>query len=167
MKVFVTGVGGQLGFDVVNELKKRSYEAIGSDILDEVAASVFPFVNKLRNHLNRVLKIGANRNYAIAVNVEHSIIRGIELTEVFSIQNSLDFRILPANFPNQRTGIIRRAVIHNKYFIIIGIQQPYRNANHAPRQEVFWQKQRIFAGFFGKTAPEALTSSMCSGILHP
>ena len=27
MKVFVTGVGGQLGFDVVNELKKRSYEA--------------------------------------------------------------------------------------------------------------------------------------------
>ena len=38
MKVFVTGVGGQLGFDVVNELKKRGYEAIGSDILDEVAA---------------------------------------------------------------------------------------------------------------------------------
>ena len=29
MKVFVTGVGGQLGFDVVNELKKRGYEAIG------------------------------------------------------------------------------------------------------------------------------------------
>ena len=38
MRVFVTGVGGQLGFDVVNELKKRGYEAIGSDILDEVAA---------------------------------------------------------------------------------------------------------------------------------
>ena len=38
MKVFVTGVGGQLGFNVVNELKKRGYEAIGSDILDEVAA---------------------------------------------------------------------------------------------------------------------------------
>lgn len=38
MKVFVTGVGGQLGFDVVNELKKRGYEAVGSDILDEVTA---------------------------------------------------------------------------------------------------------------------------------
>lgn len=35
MKIFVTGVGGQLGFDVVNELKKRGYEAVGSDILDE------------------------------------------------------------------------------------------------------------------------------------
>ena len=32
MKVFVTGVGGQLGHDVVNELCSRSYEAVGSDI---------------------------------------------------------------------------------------------------------------------------------------
>lgn len=36
MKVFVTGVGGQLGHDVVNELIKRNYEAVGSDILDTV-----------------------------------------------------------------------------------------------------------------------------------
>ena len=32
MKVFVTGVKGQLGFDVVNELKKRGHKAIGVDI---------------------------------------------------------------------------------------------------------------------------------------
>ena len=32
MKIFVTGVGGQLGHDVVNELSKRGYEGIGSDI---------------------------------------------------------------------------------------------------------------------------------------
>ena len=32
MKVFVTGVGGQLGHDVVNELDRRGYESIGSDI---------------------------------------------------------------------------------------------------------------------------------------
>lgn len=32
MKVFVTGVGGQLGHDVINELHKRGYEAIGSDV---------------------------------------------------------------------------------------------------------------------------------------
>lgn len=36
MKVFVTGVGGQLGYDVMNELKKRGIEAVGSDILDSV-----------------------------------------------------------------------------------------------------------------------------------
>ena len=38
MKAFETGVGGQLGYDVVNELKKRGYAAVGSDILDECAA---------------------------------------------------------------------------------------------------------------------------------
>lgn len=32
MKVFVTGVGGQLGHDVVNELISRGFEAVGSDI---------------------------------------------------------------------------------------------------------------------------------------
>lgn len=34
MKVFVTGVKGQLGYDVVNELEKRGYTAIGVDIED-------------------------------------------------------------------------------------------------------------------------------------
>ena len=32
MKVFVTGVGGQLGHDVMNELAKRGHAGIGSDI---------------------------------------------------------------------------------------------------------------------------------------
>ena len=32
MKVFVTGVGGQLGHDIVNELHSRGLEAVGSDI---------------------------------------------------------------------------------------------------------------------------------------
>lgn len=32
MKVLVTGVKGQLGYDVVNELKKRNHEAVGVDI---------------------------------------------------------------------------------------------------------------------------------------
>ena len=39
MKVFVTGVGGQLGYDVMNELAVRGYECYGSDILpkDKIA----------------------------------------------------------------------------------------------------------------------------------
>ncbi|MCD8089430.1 MAG: dTDP-4-dehydrorhamnose reductase [Clostridiales bacterium] len=35
MKIFVTGVGGQLGHDVMNELFKRGYEGTGSDISPE------------------------------------------------------------------------------------------------------------------------------------
>lgn len=36
MKAFVTGVGGQLGYDVMNELISRGYEAVGSDVLESV-----------------------------------------------------------------------------------------------------------------------------------
>lgn len=43
MKVFVTGVGGQLGHDVINELTSRGYEAIGSDVVD-MGASGVPYV---------------------------------------------------------------------------------------------------------------------------
>ena len=35
MKVFVTGVGGQLGYDVVNELRRRGINCIGSDIMEK------------------------------------------------------------------------------------------------------------------------------------
>ena len=51
MKVFVTGVGGQLGHDVMNELHKRGYEGIGSDIApvysgiaDGSAVTTMPYV---------------------------------------------------------------------------------------------------------------------------
>lgn len=51
MKVFVTGVGGQLGHDVVNELIRRGHDAVGSDIqeiysgiLDKTAVESAPYV---------------------------------------------------------------------------------------------------------------------------
>lgn len=37
MKVFVTGVNGQLGHDVMNELNRRGIDAIGSDITERYA----------------------------------------------------------------------------------------------------------------------------------
>ena len=52
MKVFVTGVAGQLGHDVMNELNKRGYEGIGSDIAPEYsgvedgsAVTTMPYVS--------------------------------------------------------------------------------------------------------------------------
>lgn len=40
MRVFVTGVKGQLGHDVMNELAKRGHEGIGVDI-EEMATCFF------------------------------------------------------------------------------------------------------------------------------
>ena len=39
MKVFVTGVAGQLGHDVMNELHKRGHEGIGSDIAPQYSGA--------------------------------------------------------------------------------------------------------------------------------
>lgn len=51
MKFFVTGVGGQLGHDVMNELHKRGHEGVGSDIApqysgvaDGSAVTAMPYV---------------------------------------------------------------------------------------------------------------------------
>ena len=37
MVVFVTGVGGQLGYDVMKELEKRGHIAVGSDVQERSA----------------------------------------------------------------------------------------------------------------------------------
>lgn len=39
MKIFVTGVCGQLGYDTVNELNKRGFDVVGSDMLSESACA--------------------------------------------------------------------------------------------------------------------------------
>ena len=52
MKVFVTGVAGQLGHDVMNELASRGYEGVGSDlapsyngVMDGTAVTEMPYVS--------------------------------------------------------------------------------------------------------------------------
>ncbi len=52
MKVFVTGVAGQLGHDVMNELAKRGYEGVGTDLAPEYsgiqdgsAVTTMPYVS--------------------------------------------------------------------------------------------------------------------------
>lgn len=52
MKVFVTGAGGQLGHDIMNELHKRGHEGVGSDlapaysgVADGSAITTMPYVS--------------------------------------------------------------------------------------------------------------------------
>lgn len=52
MKIFVTGVGGQLGHDVMNEMSKRGIEGVGSDVApqysgvqDGTAVCKMPYVS--------------------------------------------------------------------------------------------------------------------------
>lgn len=64
MKIFVTGVNGQLGHDVVNELVKRRHEGVGSDIAlaysgvaDGSAVTVMPYVSLDITDKEKVLSV--------------------------------------------------------------------------------------------------------------
>lgn len=72
MKVFVTGVKGQLGFDVVNELEKRGHEAIGVDI-DEMDITD-------EDSVNRVIKAAA----------PHAVIHCAAYTAVDAAEDNID-----------------------------------------------------------------------------
>ena len=60
VKFFVTGVGGQLGHDVMNELLKRGHEGVGSDIqtaysgiIDNSPVSKAPYIQSRRSDSQR------------------------------------------------------------------------------------------------------------------
>ena len=64
MKVFVTGVGGQLGHDIMNELHKRGHEGVGSDlapvysgIADGSAVTTMPYVSLDITDMNAVERV--------------------------------------------------------------------------------------------------------------
>ena len=64
MKVFVTGVNGQLGHDVMNELAKRGYAGIGSDIApayngvsDASSVTIMPYVSLDITNKEKVMNI--------------------------------------------------------------------------------------------------------------
>lgn len=53
MKVLVTGVKGQLGYDVVRELQKRGHEAVGVDI-DEMDITDAAAVERVMTEVQRM-----------------------------------------------------------------------------------------------------------------
>lgn len=64
MRFFVTGVNGQLGHDVMNELAKRGYEGIGSDlqpvysgVADGSAVTTMPYVSLDITNRDAVMKM--------------------------------------------------------------------------------------------------------------
>lgn len=74
MKFFVTGVGGQLGHDVMNELLGRGYEGIGSDIqpsysgvADGSPVTVAPYVSLDITDQNAVQKVITEINPDVVV----------------------------------------------------------------------------------------------------
>ena len=89
---------------------------------DNDLIALFPFMDILGDHLNRILEICYHLNNAVSCYLEHAIIRRVKLTEISCIKNSLD----PWIFLTQSTDHIPCSVcgvIINKYKFIIILRQ--------------------------------------------
>lgn len=67
MKVFVTGVGGQLGFDVIERLKSRNIECVGSDIMDKPTYIDVPYVKLDITDANAVEDVIKNSKCGVVI----------------------------------------------------------------------------------------------------
>ncbi len=86
MKVLVTGVNGQLGFDTFNELKKRGYEPYGYDISDmDITDSVI--VHKVITKVNPDAVIHCAAWTAVDAAEEDDKIDTVKLVNVTGTEN--------------------------------------------------------------------------------
>lgn len=89
MKVLVTGVKGQLGFDVVNELKEKNIEAIGVDIEEMDITDKFS-VNKVIEEVNPDAVIHCAAWTAVDAAENEDKKEKVKLVNVYGTQNIAD-----------------------------------------------------------------------------
>ena len=105
MKVLVTGVKGQLGFDVVKELKKRGYDAVGVDI-NEMDITDAEKVTEVITDVNPDVVVHCAAWTAVDAAEDEENIPKVRAINVSGTQNIADVckninckMIIPANIP--------------------------------------------------------------------
>ena len=81
--------------------------------------SLFPFSDKFRDHLYRVLKISAHTNHTVSICLFHTVNRRSGLTEVFCIKNSLNVFIIGTQSADQRLRIVFGMIVNKQNLIVI------------------------------------------------
>lgn len=89
MKVLVTGVKGQLGFDVVNELKEKNIEAVGVDI-EEMDITDKSSVNKVIKDVNPDAVIHCAAWTAVDAAEDEDKKEKVKLVNVYGTQHIAD-----------------------------------------------------------------------------
>lgn len=115
MKFFVTGVGGQLGHDVMNELLKRGHEGVGSDIqenysgvADGSAVTKAPYVALDITDKNAVEKVITEVKPDAVI---HCAAYKVFATDYFACsQKAGEFM-----FANKKFTVLKNAIIVNNF----------------------------------------------------
>ncbi len=99
MKVLVTGVKGQLGFDVVNELRQRNHEAVGVDI-EEMDITDKTSVARVINEVNpgAVIHCAAWTAVDAAEEVSNQekvhLVNGVGTANIATVCKELDLKMM-------------------------------------------------------------------------
>ena len=80
---------------------------------------VFPFLDQAGNHLHRILEVGTQRNGAVTAGMDQAIVRAVELTEVFGVEDGANLFVLGADAADDVPGLILAFVVNEKDFIVI------------------------------------------------
>ena len=95
MKVFVTGINGQLGHDVVKELVRRGHTAIGSGSKPQESADMKVFVTGVNGQLGHdVMNELDKRGYeAVGTDVDDSadypVYVGLDITDKAAVMKTI------------------------------------------------------------------------------
>ena len=76
-------------------------------------------MNEAGNHFHRILKVRRHQNGGISRTLQHGIVGGIKLAEIFSIKNRLNPLIQLAKPPNLLSGFIGGIIVDKKNFVLI------------------------------------------------
>ena len=126
MRVFVTGVKGQLGYDVMNELEKQGLEGIGVDI-DEMDITDADQVNKVIKEAapDAVIHCAAYTAVDAAEDNEEMAVKTIQ--EIYArIENIQQFPYMGSDFAKRvsfRTDY--KYVICGNYVVLYKIGEEY------------------------------------------
>ena len=85
MRVFVTGVAGQLGHDVVNELISRGFEAVGTDLAPAYAGGRYRSIPEKYLIHHRGTELHIESPESLSVNIDGEL----------AVSHSVDFRVIP------------------------------------------------------------------------
>lgn len=82
--------------------------------------ALLPGLHKLRDHLRRILEVCCHQDGRVARGLEHRIIRRVELTEIFRIENALHVSIFSTEGANLIPCVIGGVIVDIDDFIFIG-----------------------------------------------
>ena len=159
--------GGELSDELIIDRAQKAHKPVLLALFfyrtDDLIA-LLPFRDKLRDHLGRVLKVGAERYDAVARRLQHPVEGRVELPEIARVEDRFDALVPRAQLFKPPARLILRIVVDKHDLIIVRRELPHlRDERLAHRDDVLlFVKTRNQKADFLHFIPPLLSASPVS-----